>query len=103
MCILYQLSNAEMYGYEIMKIIKTVFPDVYDGSIYDGSIYAILRRLNTEGYTETFIKHSPSGPTRKYYRITMQGKEYLAQIISKWGAMVSGTQRLGNGVYHYGW
>lgn len=90
MCILYQLSKAEMYGYEIMKIIKAVFPDVYDGSIY-----AILRRLNAEGYTETFIKHSPSGPPRKYYRITVQGKEYLAQIISEWGAMIAGVQRLG--------
>lgn len=92
MCILYQLSDAEMYGYEIMKIIKEVFPDVYDASIY-----AILRRLNAETYTETSMRDSDSGPPRKYYRITQLGTKYLNQMIAEWDVMVSTVKGLGIG------
>jgi len=92
MCILHQLSDAEMYGYEIMKIIKEVFPDVYDASIY-----AILRRLKADDYTETTMKDSASGPPRKYYRITLHGTEYLNKMISEWGVMVSAVKGLGIG------
>jgi len=92
MCILYQLSDAEMYGYELMKIIKEVFPDVYDASIY-----AILRRLKADDYTETSMKDSASGPPRKYYRITQQGTEYLNKMILEWEVMVSAVKGLGIG------
>jgi len=92
MCILYQLADTETYGYEVMKIIKEVFPDVYDASIY-----AILRRLNAENFTETFMKDSDSGPPRKYYRITQSGMKYLHQMISEWDFMVSAVKGLGIG------
>lgn len=90
MCILYQLKDRELYGYQIMKTIKDQFSDVYDGSIY-----AILRRLNAEGYTETYIRDSPSGPPRKYYRITSAGIDYLNRMITEWQRMVGGVRRLG--------
>ena len=56
MCVLIRLSRQDMYGYEIMKLIQDVFPEVYDGSIY-----TILRRIRGEGYTETYMKDVPSG------------------------------------------
>ena len=49
-----------------------------------GSIYAILRRLNLEGYTETYKGRESGGPTRKYYRITEGGRKYLATKIKEW-------------------
>lgn len=90
LCILYQLRHSELYGYEIMKTIKDQFNDVYDGSIY-----AILRRLYADGYTETYIKDSPSGPARKYYRITPAGSDYLDKMIFEWQSMVEGVKKLG--------
>lgn len=90
MCILYQLRTGEAYGYEIMKVVKDVFPDVYDGSIY-----AILRRLNADAYTESFMKDSLSGPQRKYYRITRAGEIYLEQNIKAWSTLVTGVKKLG--------
>ncbi len=90
MCILYQLRDKELYGYQIMRAIKDQFSDVYDGSVY-----AILRRLNAEGYTETYIKDSPSGPPRKYYRITSAGLDYLSRMIAEWHRLVEGVRRLG--------
>lgn len=92
MCILIQLSKMDMYGYEIMKIIQDVFPDVYDGSIY-----TILRRINSEGYTETYMKDVPSGgPARKYYRITDIGRGYCEKTITEWKGMTEKVQMLIN-------
>ena len=90
MCILIQLSKEDMYGYEIMKIIQDVFPEVYDGSIY-----TILRRIKGEGYTETYMRDVPSGgPSRKYYRITEPGREYCARVISEWEKMTKSVNVL---------
>lgn len=90
MCILIQLSKHDMYGYEIMKIIKDVFPEVYDGSIY-----TILRRVNIEGYTETYMKDVPSGgPARKYYRLTQNGKVYCDKIKTEWNRMTESVKKL---------
>jgi PadR family transcriptional regulator PadR len=90
MCILVQLSKLDMYGYEIMKLIQDVFPEVYDGSIY-----TILRRLKGEGYTQTYMKDVPSGgPARKYYRITELGREYCDKIISEWSRMAKSVETL---------
>lgn len=90
MCILHQLREQEAYGYEIMKVIQDVFPDVYDGSIY-----AILRRLNADHHTESHMRESPSGPPRKYYRITPEGIKYLLEVSTEWGVLVAGVQKLG--------
>lgn len=90
LCILFQLKQEELYGYEIMKTVKDQFNDVYDGSIY-----AILRRLNADGYTETYTKDSPSGPARKYYRITVTGLDYLNIMITEWQEMIESVKKLG--------
>lgn len=90
LCILYQLKHEELYGYEIMKTVKDQFSDVYDGSIY-----AILRRLNADGYTETYTKDSPSGPARKYYRITSAGLGYLDKMIAEWQEVIESVKKLG--------
>ena len=91
MCILFQLTKQDMYGYEIMKKIKDIFPDVYDGCIY-----TILRRLYKEGYTETYLKDVPSGgPGRKYYRTTETGKAYSEDMISDWKKLIENVKLLG--------
>jgi PadR family transcriptional regulator PadR len=91
MCILFQLTKEDMYGYEIMKTVKDVFPDVYDGSIY-----TILRRLSSEEFTETYLKDIPSGgPPRKYYRITEKGLEYSDGMIHEWNILKERVKLLG--------
>jgi PadR family transcriptional regulator PadR len=90
MCILFQLTKSDMYGYEIMKIIKDVFPDVYDGSIY-----AILRRLNADGHTETYVRESTGGPPRKYYMVTPEGREYCKNITDEWRLLKDSVETLG--------
>jgi PadR family transcriptional regulator PadR len=90
MCILFMLKDETLYGYELMKSIRKVFPDVYEGSIY-----TILRRLNTTGYAEITQKESPNGPARKYYGITKLGENYLDQMLSEWKSITNGVASFG--------
>ena len=90
MCILFRLKGEPIYGYEVMKSVRGVFPDVYEGTIY-----TILRRLNATGYTHITKRESHNGPARKYYGITETGKEYLDQMIMEWREIVEKVTALG--------
>lgn len=90
MCILFRIKDGKLYGYELMKAVRQHFPDVYEGSVY-----AILRRLNAEGYTEITMGDSPNGPPRKYYSITERGRVYLAQMIYEWRSTVNSVASFG--------
>jgi PadR family transcriptional regulator PadR len=90
MCILHLCAQKDMYGYEMMKRIKSAFPDVYDGSVY-----AILRRLQADGYAETYFGQSSEGPRRKYYRITDSGRTYLQETVSGWQTLLRAVRQLG--------
>ena len=79
MCILYLVSQEDMYGYTIMKKMSKYFPEVNESTFY-----SILRRLNKENATETYIGEVSNGPKRKYYRITKSGELYLKQNINSW-------------------
>ena len=55
MCILYQIKDELLYGYEIMKSVRQVFPDVYEGSVY-----AIWRRLHANGLVDVIQRDHPA-------------------------------------------
>lgn len=84
MCILHILSKGDIYGYPLMQNMQDYFP-----SMDESTIYAILRRINKEGYTETYYSDVSGGPTRKYYHITREGKKRLSQINSEWETIIS--------------
>ncbi|HWQ72421.1 MAG TPA: PadR family transcriptional regulator [Desulfitobacteriaceae bacterium] len=90
MCILYKLKDEELYGYELMKSIRQVFPDVYEGSVY-----TILRRLNATGHTQITQKKSLNGPARKYYGLTSTGLKYLEQMLAEWREIIKSVSTLG--------
>jgi len=90
MCILQQIADQEIYGYEIMKLIQHEFPD-----IYEGSIYAVLRRLAADGCAETVLRPSDTGPMRKYYHITKVGQQLLNDTLLEWRQLREGVKQLG--------
>jgi PadR family transcriptional regulator PadR len=90
MCLLFQLSKKEMYGYEIMKLTKEAFPEVHEATIY-----SILRRLHGDGYTETYIGNTSNGPQRKYYKVTAPGLENLKNSIHEWETIMSAVRLIG--------
>jgi PadR family transcriptional regulator PadR len=77
-------SDTDLYGYEIAKRLASA----NDGtSIFkEGTIYPVLRALSAGELLTSRIVPSYSGPPRRYYRITDQGRAVLAEWKSIWAS-----------------
>jgi PadR family transcriptional regulator, regulatory protein PadR len=75
-------SDTDLYGYEIAKRLALA----NDGtSIFkEGTIYPVLRALSANELLTSRIVPSYSGPPRRYYRITEQGRAVFAEWNSIW-------------------
>lgn len=79
-CILKILSDETTYGYDIVaKLQEYGFED-----IKEGTIYPLLVRLEKKQIISSEFRPSPLGPSRKYYSITAEGREYLEQFKKHW-------------------
>lgn len=78
LCVLSLLKQGDKYGYELAD---TVGREI---DISEGSVYPLLKRLRAEGYFEVYLRESPAGPARKYYRLTEKGAETQAQLEDEW-------------------
>ena len=54
-----------------------------------------LRRLKNDGFADIYYGNESGGPTRKYYKITDNGKETLAAYIEEWEQLKSIVSELG--------
>jgi PadR family transcriptional regulator PadR len=79
-------SGSDLYGYEIAKRLALA----NDGtSIFkEGTLYPVLRALSAAELLTSRIVPSYSGPPRRYYRITDEGRAVLAE----WSAIWEGTR-----------
>jgi len=78
MCVLAVLTDGDSYGYDLAESLSSKI------QLADGTVYPILRKMASEGEVETYLKESPSGPPRKYYRITEKGRDRLEKDIEEW-------------------
>lgn len=90
MCILQVVSEGDLYGYEIMKRVTDAFPE-----LNESTVYAILRRLHSDGCTESYIGEVSGGPKRKYYRITEDGRKMLEKMREEWQETLNAIKKLG--------
>ncbi len=75
-------AGRPMYGYQIMKHIGE---EQEEGSwIKQGTLYPVLRSLEKSGFLESDVEPSSSGPPRRYYEITGQGRQSLAEWKETW-------------------
>ncbi|MBU4213265.1 MAG: PadR family transcriptional regulator [Actinobacteria bacterium] len=51
----------------------------------EGTLYPLLGRLRKAGWVDTTWQESPTGPPRRYYHLTADGKRALAEFIRLWG------------------
>ncbi len=83
------LDNSEepMYGYQIAKLL-----DDYSGEasfMKQGALYPVLRQLESSGLLQSTVEPSISGPPRRYYSITAEGRETLLIWQGVWEQMKS--------------
>ena len=75
-------SAEDLYGYEIAKHLQRT--NQGESLFKEGTIYPVLRTLAAAGLLTSRVVPSYSGPPRRYYRITDEGRAMLAQWSDIW-------------------
>ena len=88
-CILCILSEKDAYPSEIIDAMKNA-----KLIVVEGTLYPLLMRLKNEGRLSYEWKESTSGPPRKYYRLTPAGKDFLKELNTSWGEMISSVNEI---------
>src|SRR3954447_26243188 len=79
-CVLALLRDEERYGFELVRLLSEL-----DGMVTsEGTIYPLLSRLLRERLVATTWRESESGPPRRYYGLTADGRSALAQFTGEW-------------------
>ena len=78
LCVLALLSRGDNYAYEIASRLSDAI------GMGEGTIYPLMRRMQADGLVETYLVESPSGPSRKYYRLTPSGAASFAAQKTEW-------------------
>jgi PadR family transcriptional regulator PadR len=79
-CVLALLRDTERYGFELVRALAEA-----EGLVTtEGTLYPLLGRLRREGVVETTWRESPSGPPRRYYRLTPAGLRALGAFVAEW-------------------
>ena len=79
---LLQRSEREMYGYEIAKALGARAGG--QTFLKQGAIYPVLRSLHANGLLSSRVEMSMSGPPRRYYAISKDGRAALEDWLSAW-------------------
>lgn len=80
MVILALLKNDQKYGLEIITLLK----DAHGLDIAEGTIYPIFSRLKSEGLIRSNWVYADTGHPRKYYSLTVKGREQLGRMTKEW-------------------
>ena len=72
------VKEKDRYGYELVEAVSKIV------DVNEGTIYPILKRLNNDGYFETYLEESKEGPVRKYYHITALGTKQSEALLEEW-------------------
>ncbi|MDE6516621.1 MAG: helix-turn-helix transcriptional regulator [Acetatifactor sp.] len=82
MLILRLLEEKDMYGYEMIDTLRSRSNQVFE--LKAGTLYPLLHTMETRGYVSSYEEEAPSGKSRKYYRLTREGKRHVAQKKAEW-------------------
>ncbi|MCE5168827.1 PadR family transcriptional regulator [Paenibacillus profundus] len=88
LCVLVLTYEQDRYGYELVHRISEKF------LVAEGTMYPLLRRLTQEGYFSTYLKESPEGPSRKYYKLTETGETYMREMMAEWSRFSEGVDEI---------
>lgn len=90
LCILTALADQERYGYDLVKSLVAI-PGL---GVTEGTLYPLLSRLKTAGLMTSRLEESSSGPARKYYALTAEGRQVLGMMNDHWNQLNQGVARL---------
>lgn len=90
-CILSLLSLKEAYASEIIDRLKSSRL-----LVVEGTVYPLLTRLKNDGLLNYRWEESTSGPPRKYYEVTAEGRLFLEELKTTWNELVAAVEKATN-------
>ncbi|WP_242223796.1 PadR family transcriptional regulator [Bacillus cereus group sp. BfR-BA-01380] len=91
------ISHYDTYGYEIIQKLKEQSNDVYHMS--QGTLYPALKRMEQKNLIESYWRESETGQKRKFYCITVTGKQELEKKLNYWGQITALIQTCRKGEF----
>lgn len=88
-CILSIIFQKEAYASDILETLK-------DAKILvvEGTLYPLLTRLKNDNMLSYIWEESKSGPPRKYYKITKEGKQVLLEMERNWQELAHAVKQI---------
>ena len=80
--ILKQLQEADSYGYEIARNISKQTRGALE--LKEATLYTAFGRMENGGYIISYWGSEGSGARRRYYSITVDGRNRLAEDLDAW-------------------
>jgi PadR family transcriptional regulator PadR len=80
LAILAALWGGRLYGLEILRDLESKS----DLIVVEGTVYPLLNRLRSLGLVESEWVESDSGHPRKYYRLTLAGRQRALEMTRIW-------------------
>jgi PadR family transcriptional regulator PadR len=80
LAVLAVIGRGDTYGYRIVAQLQQL-----DGlALTESTVYPVLARLARDGLLAVRTEESPSGPNRRYYRLTASGEAQLNRFAESW-------------------
>ena len=86
MLVLKLLENKDMYGYEMIEQLGKRSQNIF--SLKAGTLYPLLHGLEKKGMVQSY-DHEAWGRTRKYYKLTNDGRRLLVEKRKEWDTFSS--------------
>jgi len=88
LCILNIIAQEEIYPSDIIAKLKES-----QLIVVEGTLYPLLTRLKNAGLLSYRWVESTSGPPRKYYKLTYEGEQCLAELNYSWQQLVNAVKK----------
>lgn len=88
-CVLHIISRGEVYTSDLIDELTLA-----QMIVVEGTLYPLLNRLKSAELVTYRWVESESGPPRKYYSITEEGKKFLLTLADTWSSLVNSTTEI---------
>lgn len=90
LCLMATLVKGRKYGFQMIKELRGASNGYFD--LKEGTLYPALHRLEQRGYLHSEWVTDEGGTPRKYYVLTDEGRQALAEAMEEWERL-SGSVR----------
>lgn len=92
MLVLKLLEDGDKYGYQMIEELRRRSDDTFH--LKAGTLYPLLHGLEEKGLVTAYEGEAAAGKSRRYYRLTKQGRGALREKETAWNAYARAVGRV---------